>query len=139
MSWALEGVVQLDRSGPPPRVCLDTAPVQVLPVTWDDILGCWYLSMELDELAHRLGASCTTLVVELLVVRYRGPFLRVPGEDSFWPRVERYGLALASVAAVDQRDARARRRQLSLAMNTPSHERGSEGTKWTRTRRKGHK
>lgn len=123
----LEGVVQLDRRDDPPRVVLDTNPVQVLDVRWTDIEGCYLLRIALDGVAHHLGVTCTSLVVEVLFVRHRGPFLRIPGEDSFWPTVEKYGLGLSSLSAVAQRDARAARPQLQLAMGRASHERGSHG------------
>lgn len=135
--FELAGVVQLDRSGEPPRVLLDTHPVQRLDVRWDDIVGCWRVRLRLDEGARRFAyAQSAELVVDMLVVRYRGPFFRVPGyDDAFWPGAEAYGFGVESLAAVAQRDERKARTQIQMELGNRA-ELGNLGTK---SRRKGHK
>lgn len=137
MTWDLEGVVQLDRSGPIPRIALDTSPVRVLSdIRWEDIVGCWLVRLELDRAAKR-WVDCTELVVELLVVRYWGPFWRVRPDDTYWPSVERYGLGVTSLTAQAASTARQRRTQLNLQIGAAlTHERGNHGSV-IRTRKKG--
>lgn len=115
MSLAIEGVVQLDRQLPPPRVMLDTVPAQQLDVPWRDIVGCWLMRVRLSWAKN----DFTALVLEVLIVTHRGPFVRVPGEDAFWPAGEKYGLALESVSAIAQRDARRATHQLKLSIGAP--------------------
>lgn len=135
MSGAIEGVVQLDRSGPPPRVMLDTVPPQQLDVPWRDVIGCWLMRVKLSWVRE---SDFRSLVLELLVVVHRGPFVRVPGEDAFWPFGEKYGLALESVAAVAQRDQRKATQQMKLALSSPSSLLG-DGIRLPRRHRKGHR
>lgn len=132
MGPALEGVVQLDRSGQPPRVVLDTRPIQVLDVPWRDILGCWLVRVRVDPIAHRQAET-----FEALAVVHRGLFFRIPGEDTFWPTAERYGLALESIAAVAQREQRQATQQLKFELANPG-DATQHGTK-LRRRRKGHR
>lgn len=129
---ALEGVVQLDRSGPPPRVMYDTRPVRQVDVAWRDVLGCWLMRVKVDPMAGRQAET-----FEVLIVNHYGPFVRIPGEDAFWPAGERYGLRLESVAATAQSNARQATQQLRLELATPSHTLGNLGTKVPRPHKKG--